>query len=572
MEAELKRNTFMIDLFEKKMKAPKMAAEVAKVAMTKSGSPLRSSQAKSESSGKQVSAEGEKEFYRQFQIELKDACRDNIRDNDGMFVSDLAMKEEWGSPKEIANGIKSCYAYIINDMNPIYFKKSTKTIRYSDHDSVDVIYYNQSKVSSRDTSERSTTFKIKYCWGGKNKVIQTSLNKLLGNWRPIAYTRAEVIPHSPFEVPVTNNEFNLFGRYQHKYDSEFEIDQPLVDMWLNHIRIALCSDVVEYGDYMINWFAHLLQKPHVKTCAVPLLKSKPGAGKNFTFNVFARYVLNPSLTLVVNDLEKIVGRFNSAALGKLFILIDEAMDSGDRKANQKMKNKISEDKQAIEEKFQSIIEVNDFSNYAMSTNHDFNSIVDIGDRRYFCLECSNMYCPDQPGSEAYWAKMIKSLLTNNAGKHIFHYLLRRDISKFNSRNIPKTTYAKSLKLRQSNSVIRFLLHLRRQYIEDETAGHSGNNYYRDEKLHRDYMEWCDSANEKKLGQSAFLNIMKDNGFSRTQYKERQLDNKRVSKWGRKLSLDLLSTQFAEIIIADDVVDTDDSDSVDDDHEEDISRD
>ncbi|KAH7491204.1 uncharacterized protein KRP23_130 [Phytophthora ramorum] len=60
---------------------------------------------------------------------------------------------------------------------------------------------------------------------------------------------------------------------------------------------------------------------------------KPGAGKNFFMNVFMRYVLNPCMTVVINDIDRLAGRFNSLFVGKTLVLIDEAIDTANRKGN-----------------------------------------------------------------------------------------------------------------------------------------------------------------------------------------------------------------------------------------------
>ncbi|KAE9104642.1 hypothetical protein PF006_g21851 [Phytophthora fragariae] len=216
--------------------------------------------------------------------------------------------------------------------------------------------------------------------------------------------------------------FNMFGQYQHKYDPSFVINQRLVDMWVNHVKDFICSGDARLYEYLLNWLAHILQHPGVKTQAVPLLKSKPGAGKNFLVNVFARQ--------------------------------DHGHDRrGDRR---------------VQPQGQPDHEEQDFRGQAATRAQRNGPNHEAHDRRYVCIEVSDKVCPGMPGAKEYWDRVYKPLLTMEAGASIFHWLLRRDITKFNIRNLPETNYKKLLKCKQSNVGVRFLLNKRQQLIDADT--------------------------------------------------------------------------------------------------------
>ena len=231
-------------------------------------------------------------------------------------------------------------------------------------------------------------------------------------------------------------------------------------------------------------------------------------------------------------------------LGKLLILVDEALDSGDRKANQIFKNRVAESRIQVEKKGEDSIEVNDFSNYAILTNHDFASIIESGDRRYVCLEASNHRCPGLAGSEEYWKDMMDSLMNLEAGEHIFHWLLRRDISRYNPMIKPDTQYKKKLKLKQSNACVRWLLHKREQYMETEDKN---DHEYTNDQSYDQYVAWAEHGREKVLSQTAFSDLLNKNGFTLKQKKEKQSDGRRVTVRVRKFSSEMIEKHLSEYI-------------------------
>ncbi|KAE8972314.1 hypothetical protein PF005_g24413 [Phytophthora fragariae] len=268
--------------------------------------------------------------------------------------------------------------------------------------------------------------------------------------------------------------FNMFGQYQHKYDPSFVINQRLVDMWLNHVKDVICSGDARLYEYLLDWFAHILQHPGVKTQTVPLLKSKPGAGKNFLVNVFARQ--------------------------------DHGHDRrGDRR---------------VQPQGQPDHEEQDLRGQAATRTQ--SSIVEAHDRRYVCIEVSDKVCPGMPGAKEYWDRVYKPLLTMEAGASTFHWLLRRDITKFNIRNLPETTYKKLLKCKQSNVGVRFLLNKRQQLIDADT---DFEQLYTNKDLYAEYVRWTEESNQKLVNDSTFLQMLDSVGFPLKQKRIKGSDSK-----------------------------------------------
>ncbi|DAZ94044.1 TPA: hypothetical protein N0F65_001475 [Lagenidium giganteum] len=434
---------------------------------------------------------------------LKLLPKEMIRINDMITSYDLVSGAVF-SLREAAKMIKRTFAYIYNDGDCYYIVKSTQTIRFKDGD--------------------VKVFMLDFCH------------------KSIMYKNVDVIPHSPLVEPKLNGEFNLFGQYQHQYDPNFVIDETLVSKWTNHIKDVVAAGDEVVGEYLINWFAHLLQHPERKTESVPLIKGIPGSGKNLCFNVFQRYVLNPSLSICCPDMDKLFTRFNSARMGKLLIVLDEAVDSGDRKMNNKMKNFITEERVQIENKGKDVVEVSDFSNYAVITNNDFASVIEQHDRRYICITAAK----HRVGDRKYFQDMITSLLNVNAGKHLFHYLLRRDLTQFETRDLPSPSYKKELATKQANNVVKWLLSKYESLIDDDDQEQyslpSGEWY-------RQYQKWCEACGESKVySLSIFNQMMNSEGLDTKVQRVKDPSGKWVSIKERVVSSSIIKDKLAQYIV------------------------
>jgi hypothetical protein len=461
---------------------------------------------------------------------------DLIRAKDGLTIDDIIIGLDAFSIQETAKTLKSTMAYVSNSGNDYYLAKSFQTVYFKDAPVEMIAYNNMGGKHGNSYDTMHFTIRI------KDQSFKMNLKDVLTACKKgIGYTTSDVRPYSPLETIDTGRTFNLFGQYQHKYDPEFVVDMDIINPFRNHIKDVLAAGDDANGDYIENWLASLLQKPGHKTQSVLLIKGLPGCGKNVLFNIYMRFVLNPSLALCCADMDKLFGRFNSLRLGKLLIVVDEALDSNDRRMNNKMKNVITEERQHIEKKGKDTIEVSDFSNYVILTNNDFASIIEKNDRRYVCLEASDC----RRGDKQYFKMLVDKLMNPEAGKHIFHYLLRKDLSEFDTRDIPSTSYKRELSLRQDN-VAKWLLSLREMWIDrDDDSAHSSDS----KDWYRMYTEWCESSNERTTHSlNVFNSLMNSHGFITNVAKQKQPDGTRKSVKVRSISVGTIERNLKDFIV------------------------
>lgn len=414
----------------------------------------------------------------------------------------------------------------------LWFRKCFAVIKYSDgiivvkeRNATGSIVFATKKLSSV-TSFSITDVKFNYGSDLKSIFIPVAIGYATSS---LSYDCITATPHDPknrFEGMSPELGFSLAPSHIHDYDPEFKVDMAIVDVWLNHMKEVICDGDEALFNYLLRWFAHILAKPRVKTGVVPLVKSAPGCGKNVFVTVFTDYILNSNLTIVTSDAEKIASRFNGIAEGKIFLCLDEAVDSWNRALNNKMKNFITEPTRTIEKKGLESYTVSDYSNYMYTTNNDFASIIEEGDRRYVCIRANSKY----KGNSKYFDNFVSKLHNIDAGRHLFHYLLSLDLSNFDVRKIPQTDYKRELAFKQASSAVEFLIALRQRILvdantEDSASINSDDGFgfsdfsewieYKkvpSSELYRIYVDWCESARAKILSQKSFSSSLRDSGI------------------------------------------------------------
>ena len=127
----------------------------------------------------------------------------------------------------------------------------------------------------------------------------------------ILYCNINFLPYS-LNTPAHDTKFfNLFIGFLAKPVPE--INKEIMDPILWHVKNVICSGDEKLDEYIWNWWAHLVQKPEMKSQTILVLKSTlQQCRKNIITDFIGDKVLRSHLHFATSDLEKILGCFNSA--------------------------------------------------------------------------------------------------------------------------------------------------------------------------------------------------------------------------------------------------------------------
>jgi len=297
---------------------------------------------------------------------------------------------------------------------------------------------------------------------------------------------------------INNNVFNLFTGFT--YDDEnknfsVEIIQPI----LNHIKYLVNEEDKKNTptfDYVLNWMAHIIQKPQRKTeSALVFYSRKEGVGKN-AFTDIVEKIFN-GYYQKVKGIETLAGKFNSALKAKLIVFGDEITPKA-KELNDVIKNAITSKSIEIEYKGLESITMKDRSNYIFTTNNELAFKVSDEDRRFCLIEC-----PRIKKDAVYFDNLYKKIDDTETMKNFYNFLLTKDITDINIRNIPMTDYKKRNILHNLPSYIQMIVEnpefyamkdwtvqgLKTQCIQYEKDTGKYRSVYTDRKLTIDMNEW-----------------------------------------------------------------------------------
>jgi hypothetical protein len=209
-----------------------------------------------------------------------------------------------------------------------------------------------------------------------------------------------------------------------KLDCKEEVS---IETLLYHFNVVANYDKKVY-EYLLNYFAHLVQKPHLKTIVCLLIQGKQGTGKTAIVENLLKRLLGLKYVYDTDDIESIVGKFNASIAGKFMIVLNEASGRDTNQVVDKIKNIITRTSVTIEYKNIDPFPTIDYCNYAFTTNNIKPIAITQDDRRFQIIECSDKY----KGNVEYFTKLFASINDDKTIYSFYKFLMNRDITKFNA--------------------------------------------------------------------------------------------------------------------------------------------
>jgi hypothetical protein len=200
----------------------------------------------------------------------------------------------------------------------------------------------------------------------------------------------------------------------------------------DHMFRNLCRGDQKTFNWLLDWCAHLFQRPGVKIGVAPVLYGSKGCGKSLFTAVLAECV-GTEYSPVADNPDLLTGRFNGHLAEALLIRAEEAIHAKDPRHVSRMNNLITGVDFQVERKGIDAVAIKSKANLIFSTNM-LHSVPASGDeRRYFALHCGD----DNRQDGAFFGALMQQMQYGGYGAFM-HDLMQRDISKTDFRNPPST--------------------------------------------------------------------------------------------------------------------------------------
>lgn len=214
-------------------------------------------------------------------------------------------------------------------------------------------------------------------------------------------------------------------------------------------------------DYIINWSAHLFQKPYEKPGVMIIFSStEEGVGKD----TYGDHVLKPLLSsdyyMTTNDHEnEVFGRFTSHLQNKLLVKLEEMNYDVMSRNDDKLKGWITCETKSYEEKgISKSPNIESFHRFIGTTNEACPVKLTKTFRRYLLI---NPY-QQHANNTAHWDRIYTQLKKPDVLQAFYHYLINKDISGWTPRQKCETDALNEARQSQAPPLARFF----QSYIQE----------------------------------------------------------------------------------------------------------
>ena len=220
-------------------------------------------------------------------------------------------------------------------------------------------------------------------------------------------------------------------------------------LWLDHISFLIPDE--NERKWLLQYLAHLIQRPGIKINSAVLIQSVPGVGKNLMADAMSRMMHTNDTRVVTGTI--LNSRWKADMGNTRLLVLDEMQLSELRDAENEMKPWVTEEKTDVERKGIDRYSVRTPRGILIFSNHDRPIAIQEGDRRVFVVKVAAEKRPP-----SYYTRLATEGMSDAVISAFKHHLLALDLSDFLPKAAPPVTEAKLEIIRHGRSSME-------QYLE-----------------------------------------------------------------------------------------------------------
>lgn len=205
-----------------------------------------------------------------------------------------------------------------------------------------------------------------------------------------------------------------------------------VSLWENHVYGVLADGSKTAGDYIMAWFADLIQHPGTKCETALVLRGDEGSGKTLPGKIVGS--LFPAHYSLIDDPRYVTGNFNVHMESCLLLQADEGFWAGDKQAEGRLKGLVTSDVHYIERKQVDAYRVRNLIRLMVTSNNEWVIPAGYGSRRWAVFDVSSKHVNDGEYFDplATWGR------SEEGRAALLHYLMNFDLGMVDLKRIPDT--------------------------------------------------------------------------------------------------------------------------------------
>lgn len=271
------------------------------------------------------------------------------------------------------------------------------------------------------------------------------------------------------------------------------IDEGSCSKSIAFIRTVICMDCKITYTYIMNYLAHLVQRPWELAEVAIVMRGLQGTGKN-TFMKIIQALIGCEHYVELTQMAHLTGQFSAQRAGALVIFANEALWGGNKQDEGTYKALVSDSLTMLERKHVDASQIKNFARVFVGSNHPFPVVRDEDDRRHVVLDVLATH-----KEEGDYFAAIENEIINGGADKLMYMLMNRDIKGWHPRRIPLPLLMRGwdMKIRSGTSIIEWYF----ECLEDGFIAHEGEDYARTWKphlltqtCHDVYSAWCRKRN------------------------------------------------------------------------------
>lgn len=334
------------------------------------------------------------------------------------------------------------------------------------------------------------TYKEYTCKAGRQVLVGPSV--FVESVMHKRYLREDCRPYErASDCPSTT--FNIYQGLAIGKDQALCKGQSDPDKLLDFLLVNWCRDDQDLFDWVMNWMAHLIQKPWVKMKTSIVLKGSEGSGKGMIVQILSK-IIGDMHYFQPSSHEDMFGNFNYMMDNRLLVFADEMIWGGNKKEAGQLKKLLTENTRCSNTKYGPIRRMSNMINWIFASNEDWVIPAGARARRYTVLDVANgLYS-----------------MTSDERKELYDfcpysfakYLYNRDIEGFNPHEMYNTQALADQKIRSMSDEHSFWM----DYVQENS--HDFGNWISKDNLYEQFCEVNKTRRYKPTKKVFFANLRK----------------------------------------------------------------